>query len=128
MQGPLSASGIGRVEVFYNGYWGTICDGGWDMRDARVVCRQLGYDLDHAYARTLRRDLVLSGSGPIWLANVACAGEERNLTSCSHNGWGVNSCSHYQDAGVECSTTGILFTVYIAIIIQENITFRRAFV
>ena len=103
LQGPLSKNGVGRVEVFYHGYWGTICDYGWDLKDSMVVCRQLGYQ---DVVRTLQWDEVPSGSGQIWLSQVACTGEEQNITSCPHHPWGARYCSHYDDVGVECSTKG----------------------
>ncbi len=106
LQGPLSANGTGRVEVFHNGKWGTICDDHWDMHEAKVICRQLGYK----YANALQGRKVRPGTGQIWLDDVTCTGSELNLTSCSHGGWGNHNCGHYEDAGVECFSTG-KFTV-----------------
>ena len=37
---------VGRVEIFLSGEWGTVCDnGGANVYGARVVCRQLGYNV-----------------------------------------------------------------------------------
>ncbi|CAB4041080.1 deleted in malignant brain tumors 1 -like [Paramuricea clavata] len=104
LQGPSSSNGTGRVEVFYNGRWGTICDNYWDINDARVVCRQLGYQYT---VRALRGNQVPDGTGQIWLSSVRCTGSEENLISCSHSGWGNHYCGHHQDAGVECSATDV---------------------
>ena len=103
LQGPSTLNGTGRVEIFYRGQWGAICDNSWDMNDAEVVCRQLGYNFT---IRALRGSEVPSGSGQIWLDNVGCFGQEQNLTECYHNVWGNHSCNHSQVAGVECSDTG----------------------
>ncbi|XP_028411833.1 uncharacterized protein LOC114534569 [Dendronephthya gigantea] len=102
LQGSLSKNGTGRVEVFLNGQWGTVCDDGWDYNDARVVCRQLGYP---DAVRALHGGKAPGGSGRIWLKWVECKGMEQNLMSCSHEGWGEHYCSHIQDAGVECVST-----------------------
>ena len=115
----MSAYGTGRVEVFYYGQWGTICDDGWDFRDARVICRQLGYQ----YAlRHLRGEAIPSGSGPIWLDDVACTGIEQNIASCSHKGWGNHDCAHSDDAGVGCTNTGkpYLKTIYLDILVHMD--------
>ena len=73
------------------------------MTDAEVACRQLGY----LYGiKALGGRSVPDGTGQIWLHGVGCTGKEQSLSDCHHSGWGVHSCQHYNDAGVECSSTG----------------------
>ena len=89
------------MEIFYNGEWGTVCDDYWDLRDAIVVCRQLGY------TTALRRSIGAEfgqGTGRIWRDNVGCRGTENRLSSCSASYWGSNNCYHRDDAGVVCAS------------------------
>ncbi|XP_066275529.1 uncharacterized protein [Branchiostoma lanceolatum] len=90
----------GRVEVYHNGQWGTICDDSWNQPDVEVVCRQLGFT--GALWATSSASFG-QGTGQIWLDNVVCSGSEAGLEYCSHNGWGNHNCGHHEDAGVVCA-------------------------
>ena len=96
MNGPNARKG--RVAIFYNGAWGTVCDDSWDDTDASVVCRQLGYSGGEA----LKDCEYGEGSGNILLDDVTCNGWESMLTDCSSNGWESHNCGHFEDAGVNC--------------------------
>ena len=91
----------GRVEVYYNGEWGTVCDDGWDDTDAGVVCRQLGFG---SSGTTIASASYGQGSGPIWLNSVMCSGNELTLARCGHLGVGeTRNCNHSRDASVICN-------------------------
>ena len=97
----------GRVEIMFEGIWGTICDSGWDDIDATIVCRELGY----VNGAATRQAQFGTGSGILWLNHVGCLGTENKLSHCMHNGVGnIGSCSHAQDAGVICNTAIGLFS------------------
>uniref|UniRef100_A0A8C4YK83 Neurotrypsin n=1 Tax=Gopherus evgoodei TaxID=1825980 RepID=A0A8C4YK83_9SAUR len=93
----------GRVEIFINGQWGTICDDGWSDKDAAVVCQQLGYK-GSARARTMA--YFGEGKGPIHVDNVKCTGNERSLADCIKQDIGTHNCRHSEDAGVICDYLG----------------------
>ncbi|KAG9264041.1 deleted in malignant brain tumors 1 protein-like, partial [Astyanax mexicanus] len=90
----------GRVEIYHDGQWGTVCGDNWDMKDAEVVCRQVGCGRALNSTHSARFG---EGNGPVLLDDVGCSGRESNLRSCSHGGFGKNNCSHSEDAGVICS-------------------------
>ena len=99
-------SNEGRVEIFY-GVWGTVCDDGWSLEDAIVVCRQLGWLGAVAYSGVW----FGQGTGEIWLDNLGCTGRELKLEQCPHAGIGIHNCGHHEDAAVQC-TSNYLFIAH----------------
>ena len=70
----------GRLELQWNGQWGTICDNrnNWDFREMGVVCRQLGF-------LGAKRYYKYPGSGPVYMTDVSCKGDEASLWDCYYN-------------------------------------------
>ncbi|KAI5767323.1 MSR1 [Gulo gulo luscus] len=90
----------GRVEIFHNGQWGTVCDDHWELRGGQVICRSLGYQGVQTVHKGARFG---QGTGPIWLNEVFCFGRESSIEDCKISQWGVRGCSHAEDAGVTCT-------------------------
>ena len=110
----------GRVEIFYEGQWGTVCDDGWNFADARTVCRQLNFEGRRAIA--LSRSYFGSGSGVIWLNDVKCDNKDYKLAECEHSGWrNIGECDHNMDASVICSGR-LRFSLSLEICTQQAIS------
>ena len=118
----------GRVEICYNGIWGSICDSSWDDWDAAVVCLQMGFQGTSMYAwlyhvaytcthgwllfctltipdaTALRGSYFGDGDGLYHLSGISCNGNERTLLQCSRNiiSGTSHSCTSGRDVGVKC--------------------------
>ena len=88
----------GRVEIYWNNQWCTVCDDLWDDIDATVICKQLGYSRGSARVSAYFGE----GSGLILLDNVNCGGTKSSIFTCTHRNFGEHDCTHNEDAGVVC--------------------------
>ena len=92
----------GRVELFFNNRWGTVCDDNFDKLDGQVVCRQLNQG---SISRIANPGEYPAGTDDqsIWLDEVECTGDERWLSACPHPGYGANDCLHNEDVAIVCT-------------------------
>lgn len=86
----------GQVEIYHSGSWEAICYDTWDIHDASVACRQLGYSGATGITRETPRASPVNG-----LNNLRCKGNENALGDCVRD-WTSGSCG-YGFAGVTCS-------------------------
>ncbi|XP_064369567.1 deleted in malignant brain tumors 1 protein-like [Dromaius novaehollandiae] len=90
----------GRVELEARGTWGSLCDAGWDMPDAQVLCHHLGCGFA---ASVPRGGYFGTGSGPLWQDTFHCSGTESHLGECPATVLGIPACSPDHAAAVNCS-------------------------
>ena len=93
-----------------------MCDDYFDTNDAKVACRQLGYEVDNGqsklhYNMDFQCIIAVSyhysahfgqGTGPIWLDNLHCTGTEQNMLQCPNLGISIHNCGHSEDASIVC--------------------------
>ncbi|XP_054086294.1 uncharacterized protein LOC105212916 isoform X2 [Zeugodacus cucurbitae] len=89
----------GRLEVRYRGEWGTVCDDDFGLKEAQVMCNSMGF----YGTTTIVKNKYGPGSGPIWLDQVSCYGNETTLDQCNHFTWGEHNCNHTEDVGLKCT-------------------------
>ncbi|GCC42505.1 hypothetical protein chiPu_0026863 [Chiloscyllium punctatum] len=94
----------GRVEVYRNSFWGTICDNSWDKNESDVVCRMLNCGTAVSAPGGSQYG---AGTGNIWLDSVNCSGTETALDQCPANPQVGINCTHSRDAAVICSGKSI---------------------
>merc|ERR1711884_175336 len=89
----------GNVEIFHMGEWGSICDDEWDTYDASVLCRQLGFPGAERHTHSSQYGY---GLHKIWMDNMYCVGNEKAISDCRFDGWGIHDCERTEAAGVQC--------------------------
>lgn len=102
----------GRVEIYLNGTWGTVCDDSWGIEEANVICRMLNHTEGAVSTQCCGFYNGYGVSEKIWLDDVHCVGDENSIAECRHGGWGKHNCRHSEDIGIVCkhaplSTPGI---------------------
>lgn len=93
----------GRLEIYINSTWGSICADNFDMDEANVACRQLGYQGAISTETSFHTPYGRGTEGPIWLDEVGCEDESiQHILSCANIGIGEHDCDHFSDVAVTC--------------------------
>ncbi|XP_076659938.1 uncharacterized protein LOC143363221 isoform X5 [Halictus rubicundus] len=94
----------GRIEVKILGVWGQVCDDGFGMNDANVICKELGFDLGALEIRPGGFYGNLNPPTRFIVDQLQCRGNETSLRECDFEGWGVHNCRPEEAVGVVCKT------------------------
>ena len=105
MVGSISHNRItGKIEVYYNDRWYQVSYDDWDIKDATVACRQLGYDYvaSSTFSTSYNYQTAFN--------SLTCNGTETSLFDCAHSGFRYHSWANHPVARVSCGI-GRLYTM-----------------
>ncbi|XP_072051674.1 CD5 antigen-like [Amphiura filiformis] len=109
----------GRVEVSSAGIWWGICSDQWNLKDATVVCNQLGFTDSKGFNNSARVDYPKGHEDRFYLmSNVNCTGEETNIGLCKRV-YGTHTCpsGNYAKASCVARKTGRVFNKAVLVTI-----------
>jgi hypothetical protein len=93
----------GRVEIQIGGRWGTICDRGWDLEDANIVCKQLRSPGAVAVVKNAAFGVPTEPSIRLHRTDVDCGVDKTTLQDCFYDQRNLYKCTGMQQyAGVIC--------------------------
>ena len=109
-QGITNASfTAGRLEIYMNSAWGSICADNFDKVDADVACKQLGYSEASALDTSFHTPYGRGRDGPVWMDEVTCSTADLlHILSCSFVDHEETDCDHFSDVAVKCTEEGQL--------------------
>ena len=93
----LDFGGRRVLQMYHSGEWRGVCDDSFDLTDASVACRQLGFSSAATYATS-----VTGPTDTFWLDDLGCLGTETRLIDCPHNGLGNHNCSSSEHVELTC--------------------------
>ncbi|KAF5304533.1 hypothetical protein FQA39_LY09584 [Lamprigera yunnana] len=116
----------GRLQVKINNEWGTICNYGWTIENAALVCHQLGFALNPNDWFMERSEIPFAGTSEnVILSNVKCTPFDTDITLCKAERANhfENSCAHENDVGVRCYETSWAGVRFSALAERSNLQF-----
>uniref|UniRef100_A0A1X7U110 Deleted in malignant brain tumors 1 protein n=1 Tax=Amphimedon queenslandica TaxID=400682 RepID=A0A1X7U110_AMPQE len=107
-----NAEYAGRVEICIESIWTSLCDQNWDLRDAQVACRELGYS---PYGAMPTYGCYTEGQLSFGITSINCTGSENALLNCSHSNPVLYNCRSHSDAGLYVKNINILSDVSVTL-------------
>ncbi|XP_018427288.1 PREDICTED: deleted in malignant brain tumors 1 protein-like [Nanorana parkeri] len=92
----------GRLEVFYNGSWGSVCSNLMSSHAVSVICQQLNCGTSGQLENPFTYG---SGGAPYWLDLIDCRSRDGSLGECPSAPWGENECGAGEVAQITCEKT-----------------------
>ncbi|XP_065883867.1 scavenger receptor cysteine-rich domain superfamily protein-like isoform X3 [Dysidea avara] len=110
LAGFFADQGSGRLEIFFNNQWGTICINGFARESADTACRQLGRSRALSFGEADELGFG-QGNGTIHFSEVDCSDDDIHILHCDNNSSRISQCTHGDDVGLVCSgITAFQFT------------------